>query len=66
VQFDDGEWRCFDLAADPAWRTEVTDRDIVLERAQAMITWRSTHAERTLSDMLLINGGMGRIPEGIN
>jgi arylsulfatase A-like enzyme len=64
VQFDDGDWRCFDLAADPTWRTEVTDREIVLERAQAMITWRSTHAERTLSDMLLINGGMGRIPEG--
>ena len=25
VQFDDGDWRCFDLAADPTWRTEVTD-----------------------------------------
>ena len=25
VQFGDGSWRCFDLAADPTWRTETTD-----------------------------------------
>ena len=25
VQFGDGSWRCFDLAADPTWRTEVDD-----------------------------------------
>jgi arylsulfatase A-like enzyme len=65
VQFDDGNWRCFDLASDPTWRTEVTDSAVVLERAQAMLTWRSKHADRTLTDMLLINGGMGRLPERI-
>jgi arylsulfatase A-like enzyme len=65
VQFDSGDWRCFDLASDPTWRTEVTDTDVVLERAQAMLTWRSRHADRTLTDMLLIGGGMGRIPETI-
>jgi arylsulfatase A-like enzyme len=65
VQFDDGKWRCFDLARDPTWRTEVTDNDVVLERAQAMLTWRSRNADRTLTDMLLIGGGMGRIPESI-
>jgi arylsulfatase A-like enzyme len=63
IQLDNGEWRCFDLAADPTWRTEVTDLDVVLERAQAMITWRSRHADRTLTDMLLINGIIGRMPE---
>jgi arylsulfatase A-like enzyme len=63
VQFDDGQWRCFDLAADPTWRTEVEDPAVVLEHAQAMLTWRSRHADRTLSDMLLIDGGIGRRPE---
>jgi hypothetical protein len=65
VQFDSGDWRCFDLKTDPTWGTEVTDSNVVLERAQATLTWRARHADRTLSDMLLINGGMGRIPETI-
>ena len=62
VQYGDGQWRCFDLAADPSWRTEVTDPAVVLEHAQGMLTWRSRHAERTLSDMLLVGGGIGRLP----
>ncbi len=65
IQFDDGQWRCFDLGRDPTWRTEVSDSDVVLERAQAMLTWRSRLADRTLSDMLAIGGGMGRIPQAI-
>ena len=60
VQFGDGSWRCFDLAADPTWRTEIADPARVLPMAQAMLTWRSTHAERTLTDMLLERGGIGR------
>ncbi len=63
VQFGDGSWRCFDLAADPTWRTEVDDPARVLPMAQAMLTWRSTHAERTLTDMLLERGGVGRWDE---
>jgi arylsulfatase A-like enzyme len=63
VQFGDGQWRCFDLAADPSWTTEVSDPAVVLSHAQAMLTWRSRHTERTLSDMLLIDGGIGRIPD---
>jgi arylsulfatase A-like enzyme len=65
VQFDTGEWRCFDLAADPTWRTEVSDPSEILSHAQSMITWRALHAERTLSDMLLLDGvegGIGRPP----
>jgi arylsulfatase A-like enzyme len=62
VQFGDGSWRCFDLDADPTWRTQTSDLRVVLAHAQAMLTWRSQHAERTLSGMLLENGGIGRWP----
>jgi arylsulfatase A-like enzyme len=62
VQFGDGSWRCFDLAADPTWRAEVRDPSVVLEHAQAMLTWRSQHADRTLTGMLVENGGIGRFP----
>jgi arylsulfatase A-like enzyme len=62
VQFGDGSWRCFDLALDPTWRTETHDPAIVLAEAQAMLTWRSNHADRTLTDMLLRDGGIGRVP----
>jgi arylsulfatase A-like enzyme len=64
VQYGDGSWRCFDLAADPTWRTEQTDSDTILAHARSMLTWRSRHAERTLTDMLLIDGGLGRLPPG--
>jgi arylsulfatase A-like enzyme len=60
VQFGDGSWRCFDVAADPTWRTEVTDAALVLPEAQGMLLWRSRHAERTLTDMVLDGGGIGR------
>ena len=62
MQFGDGSWRCFDLAADPTWRTEVDDPAVVLADAQAMLIWRSRHAERTFTDMLLRDGGIGRVP----
>ena len=65
VQYGGGDWRCFDLAADPTWRTEVEDPGVVLEHAQAMLTWRSRHADRTLSDMLLVDGGIGRPPGSV-
>ena len=53
VQFGDGTWRCFDLAADPTWQTEVTDPNRVLAAAQAMLVWRATHADRTHTGTLL-------------
>jgi arylsulfatase A-like enzyme len=62
VQFGNGEWRCFDLATDPTWRTELDDPAIVLEAAQSMLTWRASHADRQFTDMLLIDGGVGRVP----
>ena len=65
VQYGGGAWRCFDLGADPTWRTEHTDPAVVLELAQAMLTWRSRHADRTLADTLVSGGVIGRAPEVI-
>ncbi len=62
VQFADGSWRCFDIAADPTGRTEVSDPARVLPLAQEMLVWRSQHADRTMSGMLLERGGIGRPP----
>lgn len=66
VQFGDGSWRGFDLAADPTWRTELTDPADVLPLAQEMLTWRSHHLDRTLTGMLLEDGGIGRLPPGVD
>jgi arylsulfatase A-like enzyme len=62
VHFGDGSWRCFDLAADPTWQTEVTDPEVVLSEAAAMLSWRSRNLDRTMTDMLLQDGGIGRRP----
>jgi arylsulfatase A-like enzyme len=63
VHFGDGSWLCFDLAADPTWRTPISDPATVLTQAQALLTWRAHHADRTLTGMLAENGGVGRWPE---
>jgi hypothetical protein len=65
VQFGDGSWLAFDLASDPTWRTTFDDPQRVLPLAQEMLLWRSHHTERTLTGMLLENGGIGRWPEGV-
>jgi arylsulfatase A-like enzyme len=67
VHFGDGSHLAFDLAADPIWRTPLTDPARVLAEAQGMLTWRARHAERTLTGMLADKGGVGRwppMPEG--
>ena len=65
VHFGDGSWRCFDLAGDPTWQTEITDPAIVLAEATEMLSWRSRHLDRTMTDMLLQDGGIGRRPAPI-
>jgi arylsulfatase A-like enzyme len=65
VQFGDGSWLCFDLGADPTARTKVVAPEVVLGCAQAMLTWRSQHADRTMTDMLVEKGGIGRFPPGV-
>jgi hypothetical protein len=62
VQFGNGSWRCYDLAEDPTWRTEVRDPDVVLPLAQSMITWRQEHLDRNLTGFWLRDGGIGRRP----
>ena len=62
VQFGNGSWRCFDLAADPTWRTTTEDPAVVLPLAQAMLTWRSELSERTMTGIVLRDGGVGRWP----
>jgi hypothetical protein len=63
VQFGNGSWRCYDLAADPTWHTELDDPATVLAEAQAMLVWRAEHADRQLTGMLLKDGGIGRWPD---
>jgi arylsulfatase A-like enzyme len=62
VHFGDGSWRCFDLAADPTWRTLVTDPAAVLGAAQELLTWRSEVADRMMTGLLVEDGGIGRWP----
>jgi arylsulfatase A-like enzyme len=63
VHFGDGSNLCFDLAADPTWRTLVDDPARVLAAAQALLTWRALHADRTMTGLVLRDGGIGRWPQ---
>ena len=63
VHFGDGTWRCFDLEADPTWRTETVDSSVVLGLVQAMAGWRQEHLDRTYTSMLLGPERLGRWPE---
>lgn len=63
VQFGDGNWLCFDVASDPTWRTTTIDPAVVLPLAQQMLVWRSQLADRTLSDFVTRDGGIGRWPQ---
>ncbi len=64
VQFGDGDALCFDLAADPTSRTMTDDPAIALGLAQEMLTWRSTHTDRTLTGLVVDGSARGRWPEG--
>ena len=63
VQFADGSWLCFDLAADPSWLTRTEDPAVVLELAQSMLAWRSTHLGGTYTQRLLGPERRGLWPE---
>lgn len=62
VHFGDGQHLAFDLAADPTWRTPLTDPGRVLNLAQEMLTWRAQHLDRTLTGTLIDKGVVGRKP----
>ncbi len=65
VQYGDGSWECFDLAADATWRTRTDDTETVLAQTRAMLLWRSRHTDRTLADTMIDRGVHGRIPTPI-
>jgi arylsulfatase A-like enzyme len=62
VHFGDGSSLAFDLASDPTWRTPLTDPASRLRLAEAMLSWRSVHLDRTHTGMLVEDGGVGRWP----
>jgi arylsulfatase A-like enzyme len=57
VQFGDGDWRCYDLAADPHYGARITDPAVVLPHAQALLTWRQEVSERTHTSTLITADG---------
>jgi arylsulfatase A-like enzyme len=62
AHFGDGSWLAFDLAADPTWRTPLADPQAVLREAQALLTWRAQHLDRTLTGTIVDHGVVGRTP----
>lgn len=62
VHFGDGSWLAFDLAADPTWRTPLTDSAKILAMAQSLLTWRAQHLDRTMTGTLIDKGVVGRAP----
>ena len=65
VQFGDGSSLCFDVGADPTWRTLEARPAVVLAKAQAMLRWRMNHARRDLSHIVIDGEGTGRWPSGV-
>ncbi|MFZ1063697.1 MAG: sulfatase-like hydrolase/transferase [Acidimicrobiales bacterium] len=65
VQFGDGSFRCFDLVADPTWRTDCDDVSRVLASAQEQLVWRQEHLDRQFTDMLLRANRPGRWPTAL-
>ena len=62
VQFGDGTSLAFDVAADPTWRTPLTDPVCILEIAGDLLQWRQVHLNRDLTDMLLTPQRSGHWP----
>ncbi len=63
VQFGDGSFRCYDLQADPTWRTPCLDTNRILMAAQEQLQWRQEHLGRDVTDMVLGRERRGRWPQ---
>jgi arylsulfatase A-like enzyme len=57
VQFGNGDWRCYDLAADAHYGVRITDPAMVLPHAQALLSWRQEISERTHTSTLITEAG---------
>jgi hypothetical protein len=66
VQFGNGSSLSFDLVTDATWRTYSHDPVSTLAMAQDMLVWRSRHTNRTLSGMLIEQGGIGEWPTDVS
>lgn len=53
VQFGDGSFLAYDLAADPTWRTPCSDEGRILRATQEQLQWRQEHLRREDADMLV-------------
>ncbi len=62
VQFGDGSFRCYDVAADPTWRTPCRETERILAAAQEQLQWRQEHLRRDVTDMVLGRERRGRWP----
>ena len=62
VRFGDGSHLCFDLVADPTWRTTTEDPAVLLKAMDLQLAWRQTHLRRELTDLLLRPSRPGRWP----
>ena len=65
VQFADGEFLCFDLEADPTWRTPETDIKKVFELSRIMNAWRMQNNRHEFTGFIVADGGQGRWPSGV-
>ncbi len=66
VQFGDGSWLAFDLVTDPTWRTYLSNTDEILALAQSMLVWHTQNFDRTMTGLLIQDGGVGRWPTGVS
>ena len=65
VQFGDGSWLAFDLAADPTWRTACADEGRVLDAARSSWSGARPTCGASYTDMLLRPGRPGRWPDPV-
>ena len=66
VQLADGTSVCFDLAADPTWRTETADAEVILDLSRQLHAWRMQKNRHHFTGFLVDKGGVGRWPDGVS
>jgi len=66
VQLADGTSVCFDLAADPTWRTETSDATVILDLSRQLHAWRMQKNRHQFTGFLVDKGGVGRWPDGVS
>jgi arylsulfatase A-like enzyme len=65
VQLADGTALCFDLRADPTWRTQTSDPSVILDLSRELHAWRMQKNRHHFTGFLVDKGGIGRWPEGV-